>query len=147
MSDLLARIAEARTINELWRLVPRVECKRLCGRSCGVIMASQWEVDRVVKFVRESRPRPCTGPDGITCGYLDGENVCSVHPVRPLVCRMFGAAEGLMCEHGCESDPLTLEEGMTLLMRAEQIGGGESAFDPETVAAVKLASSLGMIRR
>ncbi len=37
------------------------------------------------------------------CSYLTEDRRCSVHDVRPLVCRMYGAAEGLECPYGCPS--------------------------------------------
>ncbi len=37
----------------------------------------------------------------LTCPYLK-EGRCSIYPVRPTICRMWGAVESMPCSFGCE---------------------------------------------
>lgn len=53
--------------------VPGVNCKGLYHGACG--------------------PVPATA--------LEREKIRSVYEARPLICRVYGVAEGLRCEHGC----------------------------------------------
>jgi hypothetical protein len=58
-----------------------------------------------------------------TCPMLDG-NRCSVHPVRPLICRMWGVAENMLCPHGCTAErTLSWDEGQALLAEVYALAG------------------------
>jgi hypothetical protein len=53
-------------------------------------------------------------PNGTSCELLvDGR--CSIYQDRPLICRLYGVAEGLPCPHGCLSfKTITMREGKDL---------------------------------
>lgn len=53
--------------------------------------------------------------DNDRCPLLvDGR--CSVYNARPMICRLFGAVEGMICKHGCKpADLLTDDEGFDLV--------------------------------
>jgi hypothetical protein len=58
------------------------------------------------------------------CSMLTDDGRCSVYEDRPMICRLFGAANGMECHRGCKCDkPLTITEGMALLNDAMRIGG------------------------
>lgn len=113
----------------LWAEVPRVHCKGLCWDSCGPISASA--VERAV-LADEGLDVPRVGGEGrlerldrilgvnekgepvvLACPALTEDHRCAVYPVRPLICRMWGAISELPCEHGCRV------EGGRLLTNAE----------------------------
>lgn len=59
------------------------------------------------------------GPPDFTCPVLS-DGLCSAHPARPMLCRLWGVVEGMECPHGCLPRPryLTAAEGHEYLRRA-----------------------------
>ncbi len=96
--------------------IPTVRCKGRCQSACTVLPATPVEIARVEAKIGE----PLTIRDDRTCTALDDNGMCRAYLVRPTVCALYGAAEGLMCEHGCETVDgryLTYLEGVGFLMR------------------------------
>jgi Fe-S-cluster containining protein len=111
--------------------LPSVMCKGLCHASCGVVPIAPAEREAMAKHTgrrvkvmqdvvinlhakhRVLRPKD---PSDLTCPYLV-RNRCSVHPARPLVCRMYGVVTGMPCPHGCvaSSAPLTDEQAHVII--------------------------------
>jgi Fe-S-cluster containining protein len=95
-------------LRELYAAVPAVHCKGLCHDQCTIIplapaerVAIESHTGRRVKtlpMVKSIVMRPAD--DGLTCRYLKRER-CSIYEARPMICRLYGAAEGLACPHGC----------------------------------------------
>ena len=55
--------------------------------------------------------------------YLQ-EGRCTIYDDRPLVCRLWGAAENLICPFGCKPDRyLTEAEAVDLMSRMNELGG------------------------
>jgi Fe-S-cluster containining protein len=93
-------------LEELDARVPDVACKVLCHQACGPIGMNPREGQRI-------RERGVNTPhhiDGLaelvvtgdyTCPALNADNQCSVYEVRPMLCRLWGATEGMPCEYGC----------------------------------------------
>lgn len=104
----------------LYARVPKVKCKGLCTDNCSVISCSTWEAKRME---RDGARVPHEDP--LQCPFLSIEGKCSAYDSRPLICRLFGAAEGLPCEHGCEVDgePISDELGTDLANASIAIGG------------------------
>jgi hypothetical protein len=116
MSD---RQAE-RAIDALYAKVPEIECKGLCQESCGPILMSRVEWKRITRRVgdaaRHLRP-------GLTCPMLAPNGRCRVYSNRPLICRLWGVAEGMPCPWGCVPERyLTDVEAGKLLAEAGRIG-------------------------
>ncbi len=96
------------SLRELYAAVPAVACKGLCHDQCTVIPVAPVERAaieahtgrRVKTLPMVSPPVMRPGDDGLTCRYLKRER-CSIYEVRPMICRLYGAAEGLECPHGC----------------------------------------------
>lgn len=95
----------AEVLREIYGQLPRVACRRKCGHQvCGPVLASPAELAAMLE--RAGRPLEYSAED-LTCGYLDRVNgVCQVHAVRPLLCRLYGAAASpqMQCPHGCVAD-------------------------------------------
>ena len=51
---------------------------------------------------------------------LTAEGRCSVYSIRPLICRIWGAAEGIPCVFGCQPERLLSKEEADVLMREVQ---------------------------
>lgn len=105
----------------LYAKVPTVRCKGLCQENCSVVTCSTWELNRLkeVGTMQEELDDP------LRCPFLDTEGKCSGYEARPLICRMYGAGEGLECPHGCtvEGEILSKKDGFALISEAREIGG------------------------
>lgn len=82
-------------LDAIYRKIPNVMCRGLCTSACGPIKATRQEVERLEAY--GSIPDP---PDALTCPLLENGR-CSRYADRPLICRLYGAAEGLTCPWGC----------------------------------------------
>lgn len=109
-------------LRDIWDKVPKmVDCKGLCHDSCGPIPVASLERKLVEERAgKELRP---TGPS-LTCSLLTKDGLCSVYAIRPLICRIWGASQGVPCSHGCKSErTLTMEESMALFEEVEEVAG------------------------
>lgn len=70
-------------IQRLRERIPDFPCEPGCHECCGPVFFSRWEWDQLPVH-RE--------PTGLECPYDTGSG-CSIHPHRPIICRMFGAVE------------------------------------------------------
>ena len=122
--------------------IPDIECKGKCHESCGGIMVSREEQDLIRDWCRKNGVRYHPLPQNpITllrqalngscsaCKYLTEDKRCSIHPVRPVICRLFGVTESMPCPFGCKPDrTLAAEEGYMMLNDA----GHDNAYPRET---------------
>lgn len=61
---------------------------------------------------------------GGTCSMLTVNERCSVYGSRPLLCRLYGVADGLTCFWGCEPERLlSRDEARAFMLRAMELGG------------------------
>lgn len=119
-SEFLKASAE---LEKLYATLPTIECKRMCALSCGPIAFSVVEEHRIRLERGAEFPEYATG---MTCPLLK-DDLCTVYALRPLVCRLWGLAEGMECPWGCKPSRLIpREEAYALLEAAAIIGGGNS---------------------
>lgn len=88
-------------IEDLYNLVPDVACTPGCIECCrnfGVPSRTKVEDQRLKAFLRASG-RELGEARGNTCPYVS-EKGCTVYPVRPLICRLFGTSPNYMCHMG-----------------------------------------------
>jgi len=95
-------------LRAIYAAVPSVTCKGLCHDQCTLIPVARAErqaiadhTGRRVKTIsdmKQATMRPAD--DGIACRYLK-KSRCTIYEVRPMICRLYGAAVGLECPHGC----------------------------------------------
>ena len=83
-------------LEDLWAMIPKMECKPGCHQCCGPTLWSRAEYETIKHFL-ENNGRKELEATGLSCPYLDNEKGCSIYPVRPLLCRLFGVTEGLEC--------------------------------------------------
>lgn len=99
-------------LDELYAQIPALECKGLCHNSCTRIEASELERQRIRergKDIGESISGPrelklILAGEVSRCPALGPLNTCTVYDIRPMICRVWGVAEGLLCEFGCIPD-------------------------------------------
>lgn len=86
-----------------FNIPPHTRCTN-CGECCGPVLITYDEVAEIGKFMRENEfPREVAGRthEPLECVFRDSVNKrCSIYPVRPLVCRLFGVAKGMSCPNG-----------------------------------------------
>lgn len=100
-------------LKEIYDALPHVMCKGLCHTTCGPVPAAKAERAEIAALSGHRVKTSGPAPDGIpmeilrthkiTCVYLVKQR-CSVYAARPLICRVYGVAEGLPCKYGCVPD-------------------------------------------
>ncbi len=81
------------------QMLPSMQCDEGCGECCGIVPVTETEFRRIERYAKENGIMPVEQEEWGTCPmYQDGK--CSVYPVRPLICRVFGHAEDLPCPRG-----------------------------------------------
>jgi Fe-S-cluster containining protein len=66
------------------------------------------EEERIRRFLM-ARGREVKEPVGIPCPYL-GDTGCTIHPVRPLICRLYGTSPSYLCKMGVRPVQLLHED-------------------------------------
>jgi Fe-S-cluster containining protein len=113
-------------LDRLYAELPRLDCQQKCDSACGPIAMSFVEWERIKKKVGYE-PRPTS----IDCPLLRS-GLCSVYPIRPMICRLWGIIETMPCPWGCVPERvLSTREGYVFLAKANLIG----AIDDDARAA------------
>lgn len=112
----------------VYATLPTIACKGLCYACCGPIILTQAEYARLPQTPamlgfpegRLSDPvillKPKEGTE--ECVHLTEEKRCAVYANRPLICRLWGVAEGMECPYGCEVTGMVTREEAGNLIRA-----------------------------
>lgn len=120
------------SVEDIWAMVPSVECQGHCAKACRVIGMSEAEFinmeDRIPDFptceemIEDQR---IVGAGNYQCPALTEDGLCSQYDARPLVCRLYGVAEQMKCPHGCvpRGGFLPAEEASKLYQMMLEIGG------------------------
>lgn len=111
---MATKTKKLRVLNEIYNALPTVECKGLCWTTCSFIGLAPIEELNIEKATgkpvetilvpllhREGDATMIKPTEKEECPYLR-LNRCSIYEHRPLICRVFGTAEGLLCRHGCK---------------------------------------------
>ena len=102
------------TLRAVYSQLPKLECKGLCLEFCGPVPTSPAERSRIHK----AAGRKVITDQAAACPYLSDQGRCTIYALRPLMCRLWGMAEGMECPHGCKPDrPLPREEALRLLAK------------------------------
>ena len=110
-------------LRRIYRRVPAVDCKGLSQEACGPIAMGDLEAERMVRL--NGGPIGVVAED-LTCPLLTADGRCSVYGARPLICRLYGAAEDFRCSFGCRPTRyLTREESHALMNEVTKICGDE----------------------
>jgi len=103
-----------RKLDEIYDSLPTVKCKGLCHQFCAAVPVYDVELVRLERAAKRKLPvldvgTPDRNTNILTTNELQDPSCplllmrrCTVYSDRPLICRLFGVAEGLPCPHGCE---------------------------------------------
>jgi Fe-S-cluster containining protein len=112
--------------------LPSANCQGKCQESCGPVPMSEAEWGRIAARLGAKAPAatlftpgavmPEIGAD-LTCPLLDRDTGrCTVYALRPLLCRLWGTAQGMPCEFGCTPDRVVPDdEAHDLLRRVMEV--------------------------
>jgi len=113
----LTYLKAVKALEALYAELPQMECTGQCESYCGPLVMTRTEFDLIKQ---ETGVRP-TVNQAEKCIFLRNGR-CSIYNIRPLICRMWGQAENIMCPWGCKSErPLTQKEGQDFINRASEI--------------------------
>lgn len=126
----LTRSEQDAQLAELYARIPRIpDCDGRCWTSCGPIDMSDRERQRIrAAGVRISPYQEAmASPERFWCEALTADKRCAVYELRPVVCRIWGAVEGMQCPYGCvpEGGYLPDSEAYRLIGESLRIGGGQ----------------------
>jgi Fe-S-cluster containining protein len=131
-------------LDALYAELPYLECRGLCWHSCGPVDMSHTERSRIAElgvtipgYTREAAERFRETGNVDACPALGPFRTCGVHPVRPMICRLWGMTEMMRCPFGCRpSRELSEAEGYEYLERSRQIGGSDAPGISEHISAL-----------
>lgn len=117
-------------LEALYKRIPELDCKGLCHPSCTIVPAEDLEIKRARKRMscnpfrvsnKDLEAAKTTGKIP-SCGALK-DNRCTIYSVRPAICRLYGAAEGLECPFGCEpkKPKLSRQEAYSIIREIRDI--------------------------
>jgi len=92
-------------IQKLYLRIPRSNCKDGCFECC----------TNIVQFAREETERAGEYKYDGLCAFLDGNKKCGVYDNRPLVCRIYGTSEIMLCEDCVPEKYLDEEETRAII--------------------------------
>jgi len=137
------RAAVLGRIQVLYDRIPAIpDCDGRCWRSCGPVDMSDAERRRIERAgVRISRPEEAARfIETYYCEALTGDKRCAVYEMkrspageatggRPLICRLWGATEGMRCPFGCvpEGGWLSDAEAQEMIAGSLRTGGHPAA--------------------
>ena len=88
-------------ITDLYELLPVFQCRPGCTACCreyGVPSRTPEEDRRIRRYLEQQGRRPGAA-QGTTCPYVSVEG-CTIYPVRPLICRLYGVSADYRCKKG-----------------------------------------------
>lgn len=88
-----------------------------CGDCCGPVPITKQEFNQIKRYVKDFslakfyRLKTQTN-NPLECIFRDkATNTCSIYPVRPDICKMFGFYEGMICPNNKEYRVKSKDEG------------------------------------
>jgi len=122
----------AEQLEALYATIPSIACSGKCHPQCSIIPASPAERQRIAdagKPMPAEIPRDRPGALALVlahpnaaCPNLTPLGTCGVYTLRPMICRLYGVAEGLPCTYGCQPDRvISKRDALALIAAAELI--------------------------
>lgn len=132
---------DARTaarLDALYAQLPPLECKGLCAHSCIPIDMAPAERERVRQAGADIPHAKEMERQGLKACPALTEGRCTVHEVRPMICRLWGTDETMPCPHGCvpEGGWISRLEGHGFSVKTYLIGGWPPGFPKMTAREV-----------
>lgn len=123
-------MSKIKKLQAIYKQIPDIECKGLCHKSCTIVPAAKFEIQRAKERMGGKNPfNPMYAVKGLkqekpvipSCIALK-EGKCSIYTARPAICRLYGAAEGLECPFGCKPKRyLSKQEAYQLIREVEAL--------------------------
>lgn len=109
-------------MDKVYDKLPAIHCQRKCQASCGPILMSRLEWQRIK---RKMGYRPKAKSLLEVCPMLNqNSGSCRVYSIRPMICRLWGLVEKMACPWGCEPERwVTDKEAAELLHEIETLAG------------------------
>ncbi len=88
-------------IEDIYSLIPEFLCIEGCTECCrrfGVPSMKNVEKKRIMAYIRKHGIRIKKRED-LTCPYVN-EKGCTIYPVRPFICRLYGTSPSYPCIKG-----------------------------------------------
>lgn len=80
-------------LEAIYAKIPEMECVPGCSCCCGPTWWLPVEADNIREYLKEHNMRELRARS-LLCPYFDVEQgKCSIYPVRPVVCRLYGVVE------------------------------------------------------
>ena len=135
-------------LEALYASLPALACKGLCAHSCSRhVDASTVERTRIAAAgVDLDAPTPDGACPALSRAMV-ATGVCTVHPIRPMVCRLWGTAASMPCPNGCAPAGGLLDDAtaMGLLAASLEAGGHRDAGLREMLAVCMADSEAGAL--
>lgn len=125
-------------LKAIYDRIPEIpDCDGRCWTSCGAIDMSDRERQRIRQAGYRITPVNLARAmeETFYCEALTSDRRCAVYTMRPLVCRLWGAAEGLRCPYGCvpAGGYLKDDDAYRMIVEAARVGG-HAVMLPDTPA-------------
>jgi Fe-S-cluster containining protein len=90
----------AKTVEQIYAIIPKLDCQRKCRECCGpiTVFGVEWDRMQAASLVSINKIN-----HRAECPALSG-NSCSIYSVRPLICRLWGVVRAMRCPWGCEPE-------------------------------------------
>ncbi len=137
--------AKLKALEALYATLPRFTCQKLCQHCCNHIAMTSLEkaqIDRQIGDLRARRARAITYAQGQPilpgtawevirpapnnalarqCPLLK-DGLCSIHSIRPAICRLYGIVENMPCPHGCKPERvMSVREAWEFLKKVAEL--------------------------
>lgn len=86
-------------IHDIYNLIPDFMCTNGCHECCqnfGVPSRTRTEGERIKAYLKKNAMKPVKA-QGNTCPHLN-KSGCTIYPVRPLICRLYGTSPNYRCK-------------------------------------------------
>lgn len=113
--------AVLRKLDAIYDQIPSINCKQLCGKTnCGPVRCTKIENRNIEDATGRGLQFPFVQINDLTCPHLENGKDCSIYPVRPLICRLFGVVDvkEMRCPHGCVPEKWMTHDEANAMMRA-----------------------------
>lgn len=83
----------------------RLPCSTCKADCCGPVILSAGRLAKIEKHIASMEPQERSilasqKRDKITCAFVDTRDYsCSIYPVRPALCDLYGRTDGMKCPH------------------------------------------------
>jgi len=120
-----------RQLAAVYAKVPALDCIGKCANTCTTFPVPRAEAREIHRRTRvEIGLTPQRRAALKTCPLLTPAGRCGAHDIRPLICRLWGATIGMVCEHGCRPARwLRITETYALMAEIYEIGGQHRLAD------------------